>query len=109
MLTRFQFDLLHSTNSDKNNIHGENLASNNGSGGAWAEVRTADSIVTRWVEDEVDDPWPKNGHLTQVLWRGSKYVGCGEASKPRDGGGMCHAQVCRYTRPGKSRECSSIE
>ena len=46
-----------------------------------------------WVEDEVDDNWPGNGHLTQVLWRASKYVGCGEASKPRNGGGMCHAQV----------------
>lgn len=89
-------DLYH----DSNNIHGENLASNSGSGGEWANVRTADSIVTRWVEDEVDDIWPKNGHLTQVLWRSTEYVGCAEASKPRGDGGMCHAQVCRYARPG---------
>ncbi|KAL7542082.1 hypothetical protein ACHAXR_011501 [Thalassiosira sp. AJA248-18] len=84
---------------NKNNIHGENLASNNGSG-SWAEVRSTDSVLARWVEDEADDPYPANGHLTAVLWRASKYVGCGEASKPRKGGGMCHAQVCRYTRPG---------
>ena len=31
---------------DEDNIHGENLASNSGSG-SWAEVRSTDSIVTR--------------------------------------------------------------
>ena len=84
---------------DKNNVHGENLAANYGSG-SWAAVRSADTILSRWVESEADDPYPANGHLTQVLWRPSKYVGCAEASKPRNGGGMCHAQVCRYARPG---------
>ena len=84
---------------DKNNVHGENLAANYGSG-SWAAVRSADTILSRWVEDEADDPYPANGHLTQVLWRPSKYVGCAEASAP-DGGGLCHVQVCRYARPGK--------
>lgn len=88
-------DLYH----DPDNIHGENLASNYGSG-QWAGMRSVDSIVTRWVEDEADDGYPANGHLTQVLWRASKYVGCADASKPRNGGGTCHVQVCRYARPG---------
>ena len=40
------------------------------------------------------------GHMTQVLWRASTHVGCSEASKPRNGGGTCRIQVCRYARPG---------
>lgn len=45
--------------------------------------------------------WPGNIHLTQVLWRPTTHVGCGMASKTKgDGGGTCHAQVCRYARPG---------
>mmetsp|Transcript_44278 Transcript_44278/g.79432 ORF Transcript_44278/g.79432 Transcript_44278/m.79432 type:complete len:418 (-) Transcript_44278:222-1475(-) len=80
---------------DPDNIHGENLASNGGSGSL-----TTDSIVTRWVEDEADDGYPGNGHLTQVLWRATKYVGCAEASRSKNNGGMCQAQVCRYSRPG---------
>ncbi|KAL7529567.1 hypothetical protein ACHAXR_006401, partial [Thalassiosira sp. AJA248-18] len=79
--------------------YGENLAGNHGSG-SWGEVRSTDAILTRFVENEVDDEYPKNGHLTQVLWRPTKYVGCAEASKPMDGGRMCHVQVCRYGRPG---------
>ena len=37
--------------SDRDNVHGENLASNNGSG-SWAGVRSVDSIVTREFEWE---------------------------------------------------------
>ncbi len=28
-------------------------------------------------------------------------MGCAEASKAIENGGMCHTQVCRYARPGK--------
>jgi len=84
---------------DEDNKHGENLASNSGSGD-WAQIRSADSIVARWVEDEVDYGYPGNGHLTQVLWRASKYVGCADASKAKTNGGRCRVQVCRYARPG---------
>ena len=85
--------------SDPNNVHGENIASHSGTG-SWAELRTPDSILTRWVEGEKDLHWPEVGHLTQAIWRATKYVGCAEASKPRVGGGMCHTQVCRYAKPG---------
>ena len=85
--------------TDKNNPNGENLASHSGTG-SWAQVRSPDSVVTRWVDNEANDDYPANGHYTQALWRATEYVGCGEASKPKPGGGMCHTQVCRYARPG---------
>eukprot|EP00951_Prasinocladus_malaysianus_P014453 scaffold109934_cov41-Prasinocladus_malaysianus.AAC.1 len=36
------------------------------------------------------------GHYTQVIWRASEYVGCGEAGSSAYG----YVQVCRYIRPG---------
>ena len=86
---------------DPDNYHyGENVAGNSGSGG-WGDLRSPDAILTRFVENEAEKPWPKNSHLTQVLWRSTKYVGCAEASKPYGNNGMCHTQVCRYSRSGK--------
>ncbi|KAL3758400.1 hypothetical protein ACHAWU_008736 [Discostella pseudostelligera] len=84
---------------DPNSQFGENLAAHSGTG-SFAEVRTSDSIVGRWVDNEAGLPYPDNAHLTQALWRATKYVGCDEASKARSGGGMCYIQVCRYARPG---------
>eukprot|EP00584_Thalassiosira_punctigera_P019946 CAMPEP_0172571812 /NCGR_PEP_ID=MMETSP1067-20121228/132666_1 /TAXON_ID=265564 ORGANISM="Thalassiosira punctigera, Strain Tpunct2005C2" /NCGR_SAMPLE_ID=MMETSP1067 /ASSEMBLY_ACC=CAM_ASM_000444 /LENGTH=387 /DNA_ID=CAMNT_0013364225 /DNA_START=182 /DNA_END=1345 /DNA_ORIENTATION=- len=83
---------------DPNTSYGENIALNYGSG-SFAKMRPTDNILTRFVENEADDEYPANGHLTQVLWRATKYVGCGDASWPYNGG-TCHAQVCRYSRPG---------
>lgn len=47
------------------------------------------------------------GHLTNAIWRATKYVGCGEAEKSYqvEANGitsthMCRAQVCRYAKPG---------
>lgn len=56
---------------DPARVYGENVASNAGMG-TWAEQRTPDQVLARFVEDEVDDPWPANGHLTQALWRASR-------------------------------------
>ena len=56
-------------------IFGENAAGNSGAG-TWADQRTPEQILTRFVERELDDDWPKNSHLTQSIWRASKYVGC---------------------------------
>lgn len=84
---------------DPHAIYGENVAGNSGSG-SWGAKRTTEQVLSRFVEREIDDNYPKNSHLTQVLWRGTKYVGCAEASKPIGEKGMCHTQVCRYSRPG---------
>jgi hypothetical protein len=78
------------------NPYGENLAKNVGRNG-WGQLYPANSIVGRWVEFEVGLPYPSNGHLTQVLWRASTYLGCGESAKEYRGG-MCRVQVCRYGR-----------
>lgn len=72
------------------NPYGENLAKNVGKNG-WGQLYPADSIVGRWVEFEIGLPYPSNGHLTQVLWRASKYLGCGESAKEYRGG-MCRVQ-----------------
>jgi hypothetical protein len=53
---------------DPTRIYGENAAGNTG-GGSWGTQREPDQILARFVEYELDDPWPHNGHLTQVLWR----------------------------------------
>lgn len=79
--------------------HGENLAKNVGSG-SWGTQRSPDQILTRWVENERNLSYPANGHMTQVVWRATRYVGCGEAQKNMGGGKMCHVQACRYTKPG---------
>ncbi|KAL7439289.1 hypothetical protein ACHAXH_004636 [Discostella pseudostelligera] len=83
---------------------GENLAKNKGSlfedgVPSWGQLYPPDNIVGRWVEFEVNRPYPGNAHLTQALWRGSKYMGCGEAQK-EFANGMCRIQVCRYARAG---------
>ena len=59
---------------------------------------------TGFVEDEANLSYPDNGHLTQILWRATRYVGCADAVRPYDGG-RCHTQVCRYSKPGK---CMSL-
>ena len=43
-----------------------------------------------------------NSSFTQVLWRASKYVGCGESVRAIEGveGGYCRFQVCRYATAG---------
>ncbi|KAK1744461.1 hypothetical protein QTG54_004994 [Skeletonema marinoi] len=69
--------LYHDPNNKK---YGENLASNSGSG-SWANVKSTESIVGRFVEWEQDWKWPRNAHLTQVLWRGTDHVGCAEMAK----------------------------
>ena len=68
--------------------YGENLAWNSGE-----EHLDIPNVMTRWVEDE-EASW--GGHFTQVLWRATKYVGCGRASSSEHGS----FQVCQYVTPG---------
>ncbi|KAL7547206.1 hypothetical protein ACHAWF_010523 [Thalassiosira exigua] len=84
---------------DPDTNFGENLAGNSGSG-TWGEIKSTEAVLTRFVEREESKTYPANGHLTQVLWRSTKFVGCVDVSKPKPGGGTCHVQVCRYARPG---------
>ena len=84
---------------DPNTSYGENIAGNSGSGG-WGALKSTDKILTRFVEREEGKRYPNNSHLTQVIWRATKYVGCADAERPKEGGGMCRTQVCRYSRPG---------
>lgn len=86
---------------DPNTSYGECVTANQGTG-SFAKLHTPDQIVRRYVEREEGWQPPLNSHLTQVLWRSSKYVGCAEASKSMGQGKMCHTQVCRYARPGKA-------
>jgi len=81
-----------------NSYGGENLASNWGSSDY--DFESPDTVLKRWFEDEEYVPWPQNGHRTQVAWRGTGFVGCGEARKVYDGNKYCKIQVCRYLAPG---------
>ena len=71
---------------------GENMAKHTSSSGT---NRPPTNILTRWVENEMYDGYPGNGHMTQALWRSTHYVGCGEARK-----GNTYYQVCQYSKPG---------
>lgn len=81
---------------DPNNLYGENLASNWGTG-SYARRPSTDSVLTRLVENEEKFDYPENGHFTQVLWRATAFVGCAEHTKQfRDGSGKkCHVQVSK--------------
>ena len=59
----------------KGNPWGENIARNRGNPTSWGRLMPPEGIVGRFVDREVGLPWAKNGHLTNVLWRASKYVG----------------------------------
>jgi len=78
---------------------GENLARNQGSG-SYAGQYTTDQILTRWTENEMSKSYPDNAHMTQVVWRATQYVGCGESAKNVDNGQVCRTQVCRYAKAG---------
>jgi len=79
---------------------GENLAKNKGQSSTFGTEYPADNVVSRWVEMEESEPYPHNAHLTQVLWRPSSYLGCGDASKSMGNGEVCRVQVCRYAKAG---------
>ncbi len=78
---------------------GENLAKNQGRG-SWGRQYAADNVMGRWVEQELNWSYPKNAHYTQVVWRATQYVGCGESVRNYGNGYSCRVQVCRYIRAG---------
>jgi hypothetical protein len=78
---------------------GENLAKNQGTG-TWGSQYPADKILKRWVENELSWSYPANAHYTQVVWRATQYVGCGESLKSYSNNHKCRVQVCRYVKAG---------
>lgn len=84
---------------DPNNRLGENIAKTWGSG-SWGVKPHPEKILTRFVEREIGKPGAQKGHLTQVIWRPTKYVGCAESSHDYGDGKKCHITVCRYIKPG---------
>lgn len=74
---------------------GENLAKNKGAGN-WGSLYDTDKIVGRWVENEASWKYPKNAHLTQVVWYSTSYVGCGESLKSMGNNQKCRVQVRHY-------------
>jgi hypothetical protein len=79
---------------------GENLAKNMGEPDTYGQFYPVENICRRWFEREETWPFPDNAHFTQGLWRSTRYLGCGEATKTMSNGGTCHVQVCRYARAG---------
>jgi hypothetical protein len=80
---------------------GENLAKNTSAGRkGMGQLYPPDNILRRWVDYEAGLPNPYNLHLTQALWRASKYVGCADSLREYEDGGICRIQVCRYARAG---------
>ena len=76
---------------DPYNTYGENMAKNKGTGG-WGALYPADKVTGRFIDREVEIGYPNNYHLTQALWRASRYVGCGD-SEMEWNGGTCRIQV----------------
>jgi hypothetical protein len=61
-------------------VYGECASANTGSG-SWGKMKMTDEVVYRFMEREQDWSPPQNSHLTQVLWRSTKYVGYAKATK----------------------------
>lgn len=79
---------------------GENLAANWGSG-RYASPRTVTQVMTAWYDDEMHkSSLSQKYHATQIVFRSSRYVGCGQAEKDMDNGYKCFIQVCRYIAAG---------
>eukprot|EP00546_Thalassionema_frauenfeldii_P010015 CAMPEP_0178925124 /NCGR_PEP_ID=MMETSP0786-20121207/17726_1 /TAXON_ID=186022 /ORGANISM="Thalassionema frauenfeldii, Strain CCMP 1798" /LENGTH=866 /DNA_ID=CAMNT_0020599947 /DNA_START=26 /DNA_END=2622 /DNA_ORIENTATION=+ len=88
----------HGLNGDR--YGGENLAMNWGTFGL---ERTPAEILNAWYDDEIDlnalELVGQKYHASQVIFRSSKYLGCGHAQKTHNGG-TCYIQVCRYVMSG---------
>jgi len=57
------------------------------------------TAVTQWMSEEFNAPG-NNGHYTQVVWKGTKKVGCGMKAAKDPTYGTCGDMVCNYMPPG---------
>jgi len=93
-------DTVHDPNREG---YGENLASNTGfdtGHGSWGELKSVESVMTRYVERESSWAPPDNWHFMQALWYATTHVGCADSKGTMPSGDVCRYQVCRYARPG---------
>jgi hypothetical protein len=78
---------------------GENIGALWGFGAPLPSYNPADAL-RGWFDNQINLPYGQKGHATQVVFRSSHYVGCGEAEKDLHSGGKCYIKVCRYLSPG---------
>jgi uncharacterized protein YkwD len=81
------------------NYGGENIAANWGVSVS-IESASPEEVLNGWFDNEILLPFGANGHATQVVFRSTKYIGCGRSQKNLNNGGKCYINVCRYLSPG---------
>jgi Cysteine-rich secretory protein family len=84
---------------DGDEYGGENLHTNWGTSISTVSA-SPDEVLNGWFDEEINLPFGQNGHATQVVFRSTHYVGCGQSQKKLSNGGKCFINVCRYLSPG---------
>jgi len=59
-----------------------------------------DTVLRYMFDNKLNADYPNNNQLTQIAWRGSRYVGCATLIEQSNSGAYCHVSVCKYARPG---------
>jgi len=59
-------------------------------------------ILGRWSDqpDARNAGYNENQTMTQVMWRGTRYLGCSTKYLINDDGSYCYASICRYSTAG---------
>lgn len=57
------------------------------------------NVMKTW-EKKLELGYPGNQVMTQVLWSGTKYIGCSDAASPVENEKVCTASVCFYGKAG---------
>lgn len=80
---------------------GENVALNHYSGFRGpSDNEVPATILARWSDRKLDKEYPDNQTLTQVMWRGTRHLGCATKHATDGDGNYCYVSICRYSRPG---------
>ncbi len=59
-----------------------------------------ETVIRYMFDRKIAATYPDNNQLTQIAWRGSRYVGCASLIEQSKSGAYCHVSVCKYGRPG---------
>ena len=76
---------------------GENLSARKSRGPRTTEG--PDGILDRWSDKKENQTYPMIQSRTQVMWRGSRFLGC-SSKISTENGGYCYVSLCRYARAG---------